>query len=280
MKVIFSHSIEILTKKYRVLFCFLECGQSKTGTSILRQVLLSVNDFDAKKQTKKTHPILKPFWNLLTTREKDFPLHVHGRWRMTALTHHLIAGREMSTIQGFYTSALRTAPQPRPWQSELGVQNAWCHFLSNDILCPILRYKLALACTEPCLPLQTRYMGGGGFQASFREKQKEGSTLSRGWISIQIPDILKRRGDVKSKLASPSLKVALWTASKGGGEVSFQSEPPETMQTLFCDTPISSTKNSEPGPTEAVSGAQYFLWNKQHCSASANRARLPEGSSI
>lgn len=67
---------------------------------------------------------------------------------------------------------------------------------------------------------------------------------------------------------------------RGGGEASFHSKPPETLQTLFCDTLISPTKNSEPGPREAVSGARYFLWNKQHCSASANRAGLSEGSSI
>lgn len=73
----------------------------------------------------------------------------------------------------------------------------------------------------------------GGFWVWFREKQKEGSTQGRGWISIQISDILQRRKDVKSKLTSLSLKVAPWTLSKGGGEASFQSKPPETLQILL-----------------------------------------------
>lgn len=65
----------------------------------------------------------------------------------------------------------------------------------------------------------------GGFRVWFREKQKEGSTLGRGWISIQIPDILQRQKDVKSKLASLSLKVVLWTLSKGAGRPCFSLSP-------------------------------------------------------
>lgn len=154
------------------------------------------------------------------------------------------------------------------------IASVWCHFESNlDTLAP----------TEPSPPCKKMVHGcsaEGGFVAWFREEQKEESTLGRSWISIQIPDILERRKDVKPKLASLYLKVVLWTLSKGGGETWFQSQPPETLQTLFSGTLIAPTKNSGLGPMEAVSGARYFLWNKQHCSASANRAGLSEGSSI
>lgn len=108
--------------------------------------------------------------------------------------------------------------------------------LSNVILCPILTDGDTLAPTEPCPPCKKTVhwcSSEGGFWVWFREKQKEGSTRGRGWISIQIPDILQRRKDVKSKLTSLFLKVAPWTLSKGGGEASFQSKPPETLQILL-----------------------------------------------
>lgn len=91
---------------------------------------------------------------------------------------------------------------------------------------------------------------------------------------------ISHRGcQIKTGLPLPPFRRVMWgevgaSLNKNPERHWYQSNP------FLWSTFSFPTKNSELGPTEAVSGVRYFLWNKQHCSASANRAWLPEGSSI
>lgn len=134
--------------------------------------------------------------------------------------------------------------------------------------------------------------GGGVLLTPIPTEEKRKHGKAEGESFIWIPGNLqekknrtKTRG-CKIKTDLPlSLSSSKWrteqAAHQRGGVWIKAPRDTGAKATPFSDTLLfSPTKNSELGPTEAVSGVRYFLWNKQHCSTSANRAWLPEGSSI
>lgn len=226
------------------------------------------------------------FWKpspLTTQTTKPFSslsLQMHVRWRMTTLNDHLMAPSRVFTLQhsGQLHSLATKKLNFKCKMSEIT--------FTACVQCYLMSYLDRRAHAGPyrAMPILQKSVHGcrseGGFQAWFREKQKK-----RKHSRQKLNFYSNSRNRTKTKgcqiqTGLPLPQSGALNITQGGGEASFQSKPPETLQTLFCDTLISPTKNSELGPTEAVSGARCFLWNKQHRSASANRAGLPEGSSI
>lgn len=155
------------------------------------------------KLSQFTTQIIKPFsW---------FSLANALRWRMTALNYHLVAGgkKEHHPVLTLQHSGQFHSLGTK--KSQLQVQNVWNYF---HCLSSYVQSWHTPAPTEPCPPCKKTVVLLRGRVSALIQRKADRSTLGRGWISIQIPDIWQRRKDVKSK-------PALWTLSKGGGEASF-----------------------------------------------------------